>query len=83
MLSASPAVLTARGKRIEVRHWAGPWPIDERWWDPEGEFKPLHAINPLRLDFIDARVGLAGREVPVAATGNPRQRRRRRRRRSA
>lgn len=23
-----------------------------RWWDPEGEFKPLHAINPLRLDFI-------------------------------
>lgn len=23
-----------------------------RWWDPEGEFKPLHEINPLRLDFI-------------------------------
>ncbi|WP_442490026.1 bifunctional 2-polyprenyl-6-hydroxyphenol methylase/3-demethylubiquinol 3-O-methyltransferase UbiG [Halomonas litopenaei] len=37
--------------------------LAERWWDPEGEFKPLHAINPLRLDFIDARAGLAGREV--------------------
>ena len=26
--------------------------IAERWWDLEGEFKPLHEINPLRLDFI-------------------------------
>ncbi|MFP4263506.1 MAG: bifunctional 2-polyprenyl-6-hydroxyphenol methylase/3-demethylubiquinol 3-O-methyltransferase UbiG [Halomonas sp.] len=34
-----------------------------RWWDPEGEFKPLHDINPLRLDFIDARAGLAERRV--------------------
>lgn len=28
-----------------------------RWWDPYSEFKPLHDINPLRLDFIDARAG--------------------------
>jgi len=34
-----------------------------RWWDATGEFKPLHDINPLRLDFIDARAGLAGRRV--------------------
>ena len=27
--------------------------IRDRWWDPEGEFKPLHLINPLRLDFIN------------------------------
>ncbi|QJR82681.1 bifunctional 2-polyprenyl-6-hydroxyphenol methylase/3-demethylubiquinol 3-O-methyltransferase UbiG [Alteromonas pelagimontana] len=26
--------------------------LASRWWDPEGEFKPLHAINPLRLDYI-------------------------------
>ncbi|RDV27311.1 bifunctional 2-polyprenyl-6-hydroxyphenol methylase/3-demethylubiquinol 3-O-methyltransferase UbiG [Alteromonas aestuariivivens] len=26
--------------------------LASRWWDPQGEFKPLHAINPLRLDFI-------------------------------
>ena len=24
-----------------------------RWWDRESEFKPLHEINPLRLEFID------------------------------
>ena len=32
-----------------------------RWWDPEGEFKPLHDINPLRLDFVDQHAGLSGR----------------------
>jgi 2-polyprenyl-6-hydroxyphenyl methylase/3-demethylubiquinone-9 3-methyltransferase len=34
-----------------------------RWWDPNSEFKPLHDINPLRLDFIDQRVTLAGKKV--------------------
>lgn len=34
-----------------------------RWWDPESEFKPLHDINPLRLDFIDERPGLKGKSV--------------------
>lgn len=34
-----------------------------RWWDRESEFKPLHDINPLRLNFIDERVGLAGKKV--------------------
>ncbi|HIF9116484.1 TPA: bifunctional 2-polyprenyl-6-hydroxyphenol methylase/3-demethylubiquinol 3-O-methyltransferase UbiG [Photobacterium damselae] len=35
-----------------------------RWWDPEGEFKPLHQINPLRLNFvIDKTDGLFGKKV--------------------
>ncbi|OEG72532.1 bifunctional 3-demethylubiquinol 3-O-methyltransferase/2-polyprenyl-6-hydroxyphenol methylase [Shewanella colwelliana] len=29
----------------------------ETWWDPAGEFKPLHKLNPLRLNFIDQTVG--------------------------
>jgi 2-polyprenyl-6-hydroxyphenyl methylase / 3-demethylubiquinone-9 3-methyltransferase len=33
------------------------------WWDPQGEFRPLHDLNPARLDFIEARAGLAGRRV--------------------
>ena len=33
------------------------------WWDPASEFKPLHDINPLRLDWIDRSIGLAGRKV--------------------
>lgn len=34
-----------------------------RWWDPDGEFRPLHDLNPPRLDYIEARAGLAGRRV--------------------
>ena len=34
-----------------------------RWWDPDGDFRPLHDLNPARLDYIDARAGLAGRRV--------------------
>ena len=34
-----------------------------RWWDPHSEFKPLHDINPLRLDYIDRHAGLAGKQV--------------------
>lgn len=37
--------------------------LAHRWWDPESEFKPLHRINPLRLDWIDAAVGLSGKKV--------------------
>lgn len=37
--------------------------LAHRWWDPHSEFKPLHDINPLRLDWIDASVGLAGKRV--------------------
>jgi len=37
--------------------------LASRWWDPNSEFKPLHQINPLRLDYIDARVGLHGKRV--------------------
>ncbi|MCW8906161.1 MAG: bifunctional 2-polyprenyl-6-hydroxyphenol methylase/3-demethylubiquinol 3-O-methyltransferase UbiG [Sedimenticola sp.] len=34
-----------------------------RWWDPHSEFKPLHEINPLRLDYIDRLSGLNGKRV--------------------
>lgn len=34
-----------------------------RWWDPAGEFRPLHEINPLRLDYIRQRVDLRGCRV--------------------
>jgi 2-polyprenyl-6-hydroxyphenyl methylase/3-demethylubiquinone-9 3-methyltransferase len=34
-----------------------------KWWDPTSEFKPLHEINPLRLDWIDGITHLAGKQV--------------------
>lgn len=37
--------------------------LASRWWDPNSEFKPLHQINPLRLDYIDARAALSGKAV--------------------
>jgi 2-polyprenyl-6-hydroxyphenyl methylase/3-demethylubiquinone-9 3-methyltransferase len=37
--------------------------LAHRWWDKTSEFKPLHAINPLRLKFIDDLVGLDGKRV--------------------
>ena len=37
--------------------------LASRWWDPHSEFKTLHDINPLRLDYIERAAGLTGREV--------------------
>jgi len=38
--------------------------LASRWWDPDSEFKPLHDLNPLRLDYIEQRVGgLAGKRA--------------------
>lgn len=37
--------------------------LASRWWDPNSEFKPLHDINPLRLNWIDGKVQLAGKRV--------------------
>jgi 2-polyprenyl-6-hydroxyphenyl methylase/3-demethylubiquinone-9 3-methyltransferase len=37
--------------------------LAHRWWDPGSEFKPLHDINPLRLDYIDGHIGLRGKAV--------------------
>jgi len=43
--------------------------LASRWWDPHSEFKPLHDINPLRLDFIDQRAALAGKTVVDVGCG--------------
>ena len=37
--------------------------LAHRWWDPESEFKPLHLINPLRLDWIGSMAGVQGKRV--------------------
>ena len=37
--------------------------LAHRWWDPGSEFRPLHEINPLRLDYIDGLAGLGGKTV--------------------
>ncbi|HTH58546.1 MAG TPA: bifunctional 2-polyprenyl-6-hydroxyphenol methylase/3-demethylubiquinol 3-O-methyltransferase UbiG [Paraburkholderia sp.] len=37
--------------------------LAHRWWDPNAEFKPLHELNPVRLDWIDKHAHLAGKRV--------------------
>lgn len=37
--------------------------LASRWWDPESEFKPLHSMNPIRLDYIDSKAKLGGKAV--------------------
>ena len=37
--------------------------LAHRWWDRGGEFRPLHEINPVRLDWIDQTVSLRGKKV--------------------
>lgn len=45
---------------LELKKFAD---LAHRWWDKNSEFKPLHEINPLRLEHIDANVGLHGKSV--------------------
>ena len=37
--------------------------LAHRWWDPSSEFKPLHAINPLRLEWIAGHASISGKTV--------------------
>jgi 2-polyprenyl-6-hydroxyphenyl methylase/3-demethylubiquinone-9 3-methyltransferase len=37
--------------------------LASRWWDPDGEFRPLHEINPLRANWIDERAPVAGKRL--------------------
>lgn len=43
--------------------------LAHRWWDADGEFRPLHEINPLRLDWIDGLARLAGKTVVDVGCG--------------
>jgi 2-polyprenyl-6-hydroxyphenyl methylase/3-demethylubiquinone-9 3-methyltransferase len=43
--------------------------LAHRWWDPTSEFRPLHEINPLRLEWINARAALAGKNVVDVGCG--------------
>jgi 2-polyprenyl-6-hydroxyphenyl methylase/3-demethylubiquinone-9 3-methyltransferase len=43
--------------------------LAHRWWDPESEFRPLHQINPLRLEWIDGFSRLKGKRVVDVGCG--------------
>ena len=43
--------------------------LAHKWWDEESEFKPLHKINPLRLQYIDGYAQLTGKQVVDVGCG--------------
>jgi len=43
--------------------------LAQRWWDPAGAMRPLHEMNPLRLDWIDRHAGLSGKRVVDVGCG--------------
>ena len=43
--------------------------LAHRWWDPESEFRPLHQINPLRLEWIHGLADLTGKQVVDVGCG--------------
>jgi 2-polyprenyl-6-hydroxyphenyl methylase/3-demethylubiquinone-9 3-methyltransferase len=56
----SQASTSANVDHAEVRKFEQ---LASRWWDPNSEFKPLHDLNPLRLQYIDERASLDGKSV--------------------
>ncbi len=66
MTSTAPSIAsrpTTTRQRITIRRKSpASTPTAQRWWDPHGEFRPLHVLNPVRLDYVDARA-LAARQA--------------------
>ena len=56
----SPASASSNFHQAELDRFAA---LANRWWDPDGPQKPLHALNPARLGYVAARAPLAGSRV--------------------
>lgn len=55
--------MTSSSQNVDQQEIAKFEELASRWWDRGSEFKPLHDINPLRLNYIDDRVHLDGKSV--------------------
>jgi 2-polyprenyl-6-hydroxyphenyl methylase/3-demethylubiquinone-9 3-methyltransferase len=60
MAEQDPSVMNTNVDPAELEKFSE---LAHRWWDPESEFRPLHEINPLRLDYIDGIAALQGKKV--------------------
>ena len=58
--------MTVNVDRAELEKFSA---LASRWWDPNSEFRPLHQINPLRLDWIDNLAQLSGKRVVDVGCG--------------
>lgn len=60
MQGASAIICLMNAYPLELKKFSD---LAHRWWDPTSEFRPLHEINPLRLEWIHARSALSGKRV--------------------
>lgn len=60
MATETETVQTMNADAAELKKFGE---LAHKWWDKNSEFKPLHDINPLRLEYIDSRVGLKHKRV--------------------
>ena len=60
MVNIAPMTTTLNADPQELAKFSE---LAHRWWDAESEFRPLHEINPLRLNWIEQQVRLAGKHV--------------------
>ncbi len=60
MATEAKAIQTVNADVLELQKFSE---LAHKWWDKNSEFKPLHEINPLRLDYIDSLAGLNGKRV--------------------
>jgi 2-polyprenyl-6-hydroxyphenyl methylase / 3-demethylubiquinone-9 3-methyltransferase len=58
--------MTANADPAELQRFSD---IAHRWWDPQGAMRSLHELNPLRLQWIDRKVSLAGKRVADVGCG--------------
>ena len=60
---------TAHDANVDAAEVARFQSVASRWWDPEGEMRPLHDLNPLRLSYVERSGPLAGRAVVDVGCG--------------
>src|SRR3990167_1136286 len=60
MAEENTSIMTSNVDQAELQKFSE---LAHRWWDPQSEFRPLHEINPLRLDYIDGIAAISGKTV--------------------
>ena len=61
--------MNARAPNVDPEELARFGKLAHRWWDPDGESRPLHDLNPVRLGFVAERVSLPGAKVADIGCG--------------
>ncbi len=68
-MSSQPQVDSSLDQNVDPKEVAKFNELASRWWDRQGDFKPLHQINPLRANYIDERSPVAGQRLVDVGCG--------------